>query len=227
MLCDIDDTVKCVIHDRRYPRGTIYPGVVSLLTKLDKGAAAEPNRPGDLTFVTARPGGPEGLIEQYTRGKLSYLGLPPHSVMGGSFLNLHTKNAIAERKLQNMDRDRLLFPEARMVFVGDSGQADGDVGAQMHERDPHHIVGTLLHNVTELDEAQRQEWAGRGVHVFDTYAGAAAHAVRLGLIRVDQAREVAQAVRTGLELLELAPERHERLARDLAADEAEIEQLAS
>ena len=227
VLCDIDDTVKCVIHDRRYPRGVVYPGVVTLLNALDQGGNDEPDRPGDLTFVTARPGGPRGLVEQYTRGKLGGLGLPPHSVMGGSFLNLHTKNAIAERKLQNMDRDRLLFPECRMVFLGDSGQADGDVGAEMHQRDPEHIVGTLLHNVTDLDTSQRAAWAERGVHVFDTYAGAAAHAVRLGLIRVDQAREVAQAVRTGLELLELAPERHERLARDLAADEAEIEQLTS
>ncbi|QFG68345.1 phosphatase domain-containing protein [Ornithinimicrobium pratense] len=227
VLSDIDDTVKCVIHDRRYPKGTIYPGVVSLLTKLDKGAAAEPNRPGDLTFVTARPGGPQGLIEQYTRGKLSYLGLPPHSVMGGSFLNLHTRNAIAERKLQNMDRDRRLFPEARMVFVGDSGQADGDVGAQMHERDPDHIVGTLLHNVTELDEARRQEWANKGVHVFDTYAGAAAHAVRLGLIRVDQAREVAEDVRVGLRVLHLTPDQRSRLQDDLAADEEQIEVLAA
>lgn len=227
VLSDIDDTVKCVIHDRRYPRGTIYPGVVSLLTTLDQGAAAEPDRPGDLTFVTARPGGHRGLIEQYTRGKLSHLGFPPHSVMGGSFLNLHTKAAIADRKLENMERDRLLFPEARMVFVGDSGQADGDVGAQMHERDPHHIVGTLLHNVTELDEAERQEWASKGVHVFDTYAGAAAHAVRLGLIRVDQAREVAEDVRVGLQVLHLTPAQRSRLQDDLRADEARIEALAS
>ncbi|WP_134773155.1 phosphatase domain-containing protein [Ornithinimicrobium flavum] len=227
VLCDIDDTVKCVIHDDRYPRGVVYPGVVTLLHALDKGGADEPDRPGDLTFVTARPGGPRGLVEQYTRNKLGGLGLPQHSVMGGSFLNLHTKNAIAERKLQNMDRDRLLFPECRMVFIGDSGQADGAVGAEMHQRDPRHIVGTLLHNVTDLDAAQRAEWADRGVHVFDTYAGAAAHAVRLGLIRVDQAREVAAAVRSGLELLDLSGEQRERLARDLAADEAAIEQLAS
>jgi hypothetical protein len=227
VLCDIDDTVKCVIHDDRYPRGVVYPGVVTLLNALDQGGNAEPDRPGDLTFVTARPGGPRGLVEQYTRNKLGGLGLPPHSVMGGSFLNLHTKNAIAERKLQNMDRDRLLFPECRMVFIGDSGQADGAVGAEMHLRDPLHIVGTLLHNVTDLDAAQRADWADRGVHVFDTYAGAAAHAVRLGLIGVHQAREVADAVRRGLELIELSPEQRERLTRDLAVDEAAIEQLAS
>ncbi|MFC5041709.1 phosphatase domain-containing protein [Ornithinimicrobium kibberense] len=225
VLCDIDDTLTCAIHDDRYPRGTIYPGVVALLHALDDGAAEEPNRAGDLTFVTARPGGPRGLVEQYTRDHLGHLGLPPHTVLGGSFLNLHTKAAIAERKIQNMERDRLLFPECRMVFIGDSGQADGDVGAQMHERDPGHIVGTLLHNVTDLDEEARGEWASRGVHVFDTYAGAAVHAVRLGLLRTDQAREVAEAVRTGLDAAALSSEQRHRLERDLSADVAALEAL--
>ncbi|WP_431473769.1 hypothetical protein [Ornithinimicrobium sp. W1665] len=148
-------------------------------------------------------------------------------MLGGSFLNLHTKAAIAERKIQNMERDRLLFPECRMVFIGDSGQADGDVGAQMHERDPGHIVGTLLHNVTDLDEADRRSWADRGVHVFDTYAGAAAHAVRLGLIRADQAQDVVEAVRTGLSAVDLTEQQRARLESDLAADVAELADLTT
>lgn len=226
VLCDIDDTLTCAIHDDRYPRGTVYPGIVALLHALDKGAAEEPNRAGDLTFVTARPGGPRGLVEQYTRNDLAELGLPPHAVLGGSFLNLHTKDRIAERKLQNMERDRLLFPECRMVFIGDSGQADGQVGAEMHTRDPGHIVGTLLHNVTDLDDAARARWAEQGVHVFDTYAGAAAHAVRLGLVRVDQAREVAEQTRAQLALVELTPQQRERLERDLAADVEAVEAAA-
>lgn len=227
VLCDIDDTLKCAIHDDRYPKGTIYPGIVALLHALDEGAAEEPNRAGDLTFVTARPGGPSGVVEQYTLNGLSELGLPPHSVLGGSLLNLHTKARIAERKLQNMERDRLLFPECRMVFIGDSGQADGKVGAEMHARDPEHIVGTLLHNVTEVHASATQEYAELGVHVFDTYAGAAAHAVRLGLIRVDQAREVAAATRDELgALTDLTDEQRSLLEEKLAADEAAIETLA-
>lgn len=222
VLCDIDDTLTCAIHDDRYPRGTIYPGVVELLSVLDDGAAQEPNRAGDLTFVTARPGGPRGLVEQYTRNHLSGLGLPPHSVLGGSLLNLHTKAAIAERKVQNMERDRLLFPECRMVFIGDSGQADGQVGAQMFRSAPEHVVGTLLHNVTDLSVQEREAYAAQGVHVFDTYAGAAAHALRLGLIRPDQAQEVVDATRSGLELVELSAEQRARLERDLAADVEEV-----
>ncbi|WP_324616614.1 OsmC family peroxiredoxin [Ornithinimicrobium avium] len=225
VLCDIDDTVRCAIHDDRYPRGTVYPGVVELLQALDDGAAEEPGRAGDLTFVTARPSGPRGLVEQYTRNGLAVLGLPPHAVLGGSLLNLHTKAAIAERKVQNMERDHLLFPECRMVFVGDSGQADGQVGAQMHRTAPGHVVGTLLHNVTDLTAQERADWARQGVHVFDTYAGAAAHALRLGLVSGEQARAVAAATREGLVALDLEPEERQRLERDLAVDEAAVEEL--
>ena len=226
VLCDIDDTLTCAIHDDRYPRGTIYPGIVELLKALDDGAAEEPNRAGDLTFVTARPGGPRGLVEQYTRNDLSVLGLPPHSVLGGSFLNLHTKARMAERKLQNMHRDRQLFPECRMVFIGDSGQADGQVGAEMHRVAPEHIVGTLLHNVTDLPPQQREEYAAQGVHVFDTYAGAAAHALRLGLIRPDQAEQVVEATRRGIAVVELTDAQRQRLERDLAADAEAVAALS-
>ncbi len=227
VLCDIDDTVLCALHDDRYPRGTVYPGVVQLLQALDDGAAEEPGRAGDLTFVTARPGGPRGLVEQYTRNHLSGLGLPPHSVLGGSLLNLHARAAIAERKIQNMERDRLLFPECRMVFVGDSGQADGQVGAQMHLRAPEHIVGTLLHDVTGLSREERAAYAAQGVHVFSTYAGAAAHALRLGLVSAAQAKEVAAATRAGIAALDLDEGRRERLEASLVDDEAAVEAAAA
>lgn len=147
-------------------------------------------------------------------------------MLGGSLLNLHTKTVMAERKLQNMHRDRQLFPECRMVFIGDSGQADGQVGAEMHRIDPDHIVATLLHNVTDLTQEQREEWAAQGVHVFDTYAGAAAHALRLGLIRADQARTVVEATRRGLEVVDLTEEQRTRLERDLAADSESVAALS-
>ena len=223
ILCDIDDTLKSAIHDRRYPRGTIYPGVVSFLHHLDDGAAEAPDRPGDLTFVTARPEGPRGLIEQYTRGSLDGLGLPPHTVMGGSVLNLHTRGAIKDRKLENMRRNRELFPDARTIFIGDSGQADGEVGAEAHRRHPGHIVGTLLHNVTDVSDKERADWAVKGVYVFDTYAGAAAHALQLGLIRKDQALAIAEDVRFGLETFSIDREHRSRLMSLLEEDIRRIE----
>lgn len=194
ILCDIDDTVICALHDDRYPRGTVYPGVVALLHELDRGAAEDPGRAGDLTFVTARPGGPRGLVESYTRNGLAELGLPPHAVLGGSLLNLHTKAAIAERKIQNFERDRLLFPESRTLFIGDSGQADAQVGVEMLRLDPEHVEGVFIHNVTDLDTPAREEWARRGVVVFDRYDELAAEMHRRGLISGEGLERVAAAV---------------------------------
>lgn len=182
ILCDIDDTVRAMLHDTRYPRGKVYPGVVELLTALDQGHAAEPSRPGDLTFVTARPEGPKGLIEQYTRNGLSGLGLPPHSVLGGSFLNLFTKASIKERKLQNFERERALFPECRFMFLGDSGQADAHVGAEMLRRGPDFVVAVLIHEVVEVTGDERARFEAAGIRFHSTYDDAARTAHRLGLI---------------------------------------------
>lgn len=96
----------------------------------------------------------------------------------------------------------------------------------MRTRAPEHIVGTLLHDVSGLGQAEREAWAHRGVQVFDTYAGAAAHATRWGLITVEQARRVADAVRTGLAVLELSTEQRRLLEDRLAADDEAIEALA-
>ena len=182
ILCDIDDTLKAMLHERRYPRGTVYPGVVELLTALDDGRAAEPSRPGDLTFVTARPEGPKGFIEQYTRNALSGLGLPPHAVLGGSILNLFTKQSIKARKLQNFERERSLFPECRFLFLGDSGQADAQVGAEMLRRGPEFVVTVLIHEVVPVTGAERAGLEAAGVRFHSSYDEAARIVHQLGLI---------------------------------------------
>lgn len=198
VLSDIDDTVRAMIHDRRFRRGAVYPGVEQFLTELDDGAAAEPNRPGDLTFVTARPSGPRGLIEQYTRDGLSRLDLPPHTVLGGSLLNIFTHASIAARKLQNFSHERRLFPECRLVFIGDSGQADPLVGRVMRMRDPDFVARVYIHDVTGIGASRRRAWDRLGITVFDTYADAARDAHRRGLISDAGADRVVEAVLAGL-----------------------------
>nr|WP_241429200.1 phosphatase domain-containing protein [Agrococcus sp. ARC_14] len=171
-----------MLHERRYPHGTVYPGVVELLNALDQGHAAEPSRPGDLTFVTARPEGPKGLIEQYTRNGLAGLGLPPHAVLGGSVLNLFTKQSIKARKLQNFDRERSLFPECRFLFLGDSGQADAQVGAEMLRRGPDFVVAVLIHEVVPVTGAKRASLEQAGIRFHSSYDEAARIVHELGLI---------------------------------------------
>lgn len=197
ILCDIDDTVLCMLHDRRYDRGTAYPGVVEFLDALDRGAARDPGRPGDLTFITARPSDPRGLVESYTRNGLAGLGLPPHSVMTGHILNLVTKGRIAERKMVNFDRSRLLFPECQVVFIGDNGQADVEVGRAMLARDPDHVRAVFIHNVTQQGRAARESLHDEGIWLFDTYDQAAERAHELGLISDDGLATVRAAVAAG------------------------------
>lgn len=199
VLSDIDDTVIAMLHDSRYDRGTVVPGAVQFLSELDDGAAAKPDRAGDLTFVTARPSGPRGLIEQYTRDGLSHLGLPPHSVLGGSFLNLATKASIAARKLQNFEHERDLFPECRLVFVGDSGQADPQVGSEMLRRDPGFVARVFIHDVTGMSALDRRRMEASGITVFKTYSGAARAAVQAGFISDAGATRVHEAVIEGFE----------------------------
>lgn len=197
ILSDIDDTVICMLHDKRYPRGSAYPGVAEFLHALDRGAARDPGRPGDLTFITARPGDPRGLVEGYTRNGLAGLGLPPHSVMTGHILNLATKGRIAERKLANFDRSRQLFPECQVVFIGDNGQADVEVGRAMLARDPEHVRAVFIHNVTGAGQDVRDSLAAEGIWLFASYAEAAARAHELGLISDKGLASVRAAVAAG------------------------------
>jgi hypothetical protein len=194
ILCDIDDTVRSMLHDTRFARGVVYPGVVELLIELDQGHASQPSRPGDLTFVTARPEGPRGLIEQYTRDGLSGLGLPPHSVLGGSFLNLFTKHSIKERKLQNFERERSLFPECRFIFIGDSGQADPQVGAEMLRLGGAQGVAVLIHEVVPVTGEERVAYEAAGLRFFEGYDEAARIAHRLELLDTPARDRVLMAV---------------------------------
>ncbi len=195
ILCDIDDTVQARLHDRRFPKRTIYPGVVAFIEALERGSAAIPGMPGDLTFITARPMDVFGLIENYTRDALHELGLPPHTVLSGSFLHLLTHDSMADKKIENFHRYRLLFPEAGIVFIGDSGQGDVAVGRRMLQMDPDAVQGIFIHDVRESPATVRESWRAEGIYPFDTYVGAAAEAYRRGMITADGLQHVIDAAR--------------------------------
>lgn len=196
ILCDIDDTVQARLHDRRYPKRTIYPGVVAFIEALERGGAAIPGMPGDLTFITARPMDAFGLIENYTRDALDELGLPPHTVLSGSFLHLLTHGSMADKKIENFNRYRLLFPEAGIVFIGDSGQGDVAVGRRMLLTDPDAVRGIFIHDVRESPETIRGGWRAEGISPFDTYVGAAGEAYARGMITAESLQHVIDAART-------------------------------
>jgi len=182
VLSDIDDTLRCALHDKRYPRGTVYPGVVALYRALDAGHSGDPTTPGDLTFVTARPMDPAGLIEQHTRRGLRELGLPPHAVLSGTFDGLRNHDSMAGAKIENFERFRLLMPETHVVFIGDSGQSDVEVGRRMLAADPEAVRLILIHDVVDLPEQERAALRSEGIVIVDTPVGGATEAYAAGLI---------------------------------------------
>ncbi|WP_353952638.1 diacylglycerol kinase family protein [Knoellia sp. S7-12] len=182
VLSDIDDTLRCALHDDRYPRGTVYPGVIALYRALDAGHSGDPTTPGDLTFVTARPMDPAGLIEQHTRRGLRDLGLPPHAVLSGTFDGLRNHDSMAGAKIENFARFRLLMPETHVVFIGDSGQGDVEVGRRMLAADPESVRLVLIHDVVALPDEERAALRSEGIVVVDTPVGGALEAYAVGLI---------------------------------------------
>ncbi|WP_437833045.1 phosphatase domain-containing protein [Sorangium sp. So ce1153] len=193
ILSDIDDTFYANWKDARYPKKTVYPGVLQFYAELDRGAGAAPGRPGDLTFVTARPGDRLGLVEDATLEALAARGQLAATVLAGSFTRLIGNRAIAEKKLENFVEYRRLYPEYDFVFVGDSGQGDIHFGQRMLELAPEAVKAVFIHDVAATPELARLDLAVGGVRLFDTYIGAALEALELGLLGPEGAARVAQA----------------------------------
>ncbi|MGK3988751.1 phosphatase domain-containing protein [Sorangium sp. So ce136] len=193
ILSDIDDTFYANWKDARYPKKTVYPGVLQFYAELDRGPGAAPGRPGDLTFVTARPGDRLGLIEDATLRALAARGQLAATVLAGSFTRLVGNRTIAEKKLENFVEYRRLYPEYDFVFVGDSGQGDIHFGQRMLELAPEAVKAVFIHDVVATPELARLDLAVGGVRLFDTYIGAALEALELGLLGPEGAARVAEA----------------------------------
>jgi len=191
ILSDIDDTLYLSWKDRRYPAKTVYPGVMQLYAELS-GSHLEPNA-SVVTFVTARPGDRAGVVEDATRRALSALGLPRARVLAGAFTKLAGNDLIAEEKIANFERYRRVFPEFRFVFFGDSGQGDVAVGERMRALAPEAVPVVLIHDVVATPEERRRELSERGVHLSDSYVGAAAIAYERGLLAVEGLERVIAA----------------------------------
>ncbi|MCB9645828.1 MAG: DUF2183 domain-containing protein [Deltaproteobacteria bacterium] len=177
VLSDIDDTLKASINDKRYPKGTVYPGVRQLYLELDLGGAGA-GRVGDLGFLTARPE-IEGLAEDlWTRQTLKDAGLGHVTILSGDLAHAFDHDAMAEKKAENFRAYHGVFPEYGVVFIGDSGQGDEAAGRAMLAGAPDHVRGVFIH---DLDGTKPKD-AGGDVIFFDTYVGAAVQAHARGLI---------------------------------------------
>jgi hypothetical protein len=209
VLSDIDDTFYCNWKDERYPKKTVYPGVLAFYRALG----------GGLVFVSARPGDRAGLVETQTLATLRERGVTAATVLCGAFSHLVGNDRIAAKKYANFVEFRALYPDHRFVFVGDSGQGDVAFGEMMLD-DPA-AVAVFIHDVVATPAGRRRELAAKRIHLFDTYAGAAAAAHGCGLLDAAALREIARAVGDELSLATFLSDvqrdaRRADLERDLA-----------
>jgi hypothetical protein len=225
VLSDIDDTFLANWKDARYPPKTVYPGVLQFYRELDRGPGTIPGREGDLTFVSARPQDPLGLIEDRTLATLREHGVSSAVMLSGAFTHLLGNSRIAAMKFENFSRYVQLYPEYGFVFTGDSGQGDVAFGERMLAEHPESVRAVFIHDVIDTPEPVRMTWRGKRIFFFDTYIGAAVEAFEVGVIARDGVARVARAAREELERVPFASEsqRQSRVAeleRDLRRAEA-------
>jgi hypothetical protein len=219
VLSDIDDTFLANWKDERYPKGTVYPGVLQFYRELDRGPGVLPGREGDLTFISARPMDPLGLIEDKTLATLRAHGVGPAVMLSGAFTHLLGNARIAEKKFENFSRYVQLYPEYGFVFTGDSGQGDVLFGEQMLATYPEAVRAVFIHDVVDTPEPVRQQWRDKRIFFFDTYVGAAVEAYTVGVIARDGVARVVQAAREELERVPFTSEAQRQARRaDLERD---------
>jgi len=234
VLSDIDMTVWVGTFGAggpKFPQGPI-PGALQLFQALG----------GRITFLSARP----PVWESRTRGALlDDIGIAEATVLQGTLENVvrclfqpaEARRGMGQQKEKAFNEFVDLYPEARFVFFGDSGEGDVDFAlAFMQDAAGAAAVSVgrvaLIHDVVGADGVEpktspeeREALGRRGVHVFDTYVGAALHLFRLGILDEGQLRRAAQSCAD--ELYERAPgefrsldvskARTEELRRDLDA----------
>ncbi|MEW5738944.1 MAG: phosphatase domain-containing protein [Myxococcota bacterium] len=226
VLSDIDDTFYVNLKDKRYPAKTVYPGVRAFYAELDRGPGAEAGRAGDLAFVTARPNDRFGAVETMTKKMLEEKGVEA-TVLSGDLLSNLSHEQIAEKKLENFRQYRQLYPEYGFSFLGDSGQGDVLFGLKMLKDAPGLVKGIFINDVVATPPAKRAELAAQGVHLTDTYVGAATEAFKLGLISREGLGRVVAAAKRDFEAIPFDDDaqraaRRAELDRDVAAAERAV-----
>ncbi|MGE0492037.1 MAG: phosphatase domain-containing protein [Vulcanimicrobiota bacterium] len=186
LVSDIDDTIYASIHDRRYPRGTRYPGVLAFYEEVQRASLGPDSNLTGLVLLTARPSDRLGLVERWTKRQLARHGLPEPIVLGGSLAALRSHQSMAAKKLQNFNQYQALYPEFDFLFVGDSGQGDVLLAQALHANFADRLYGALIHH---LGPQPQQE----GIHYFESYLEAAVVLLHEGLLDEAACQRVRQA----------------------------------
>jgi hypothetical protein len=178
VLSDVDDTMYANLIDERYPKKTLYPGVLEFYDSLKR----EPFelRAIPVTTLSARPNPIAGILEEtslkslvaFTKERLC------PSALSGALVSSTTgtietlvredldrlsdeiphgeEDKIGQVKFENFSRFSSVYPEYRYVFVGDSGQADALTAQLMvtegSTEGTSRVVTTFIHDLRQSED---------------------------------------------------------------------------
>ena len=145
IISDVDDTLLCSggpSHsfglagiDTSYPAKQIYPGVIAFYRELDLGTTGadtwDESRVGNLVFLSARPHVYKNTTESVTYDKFRKLPLHTMPTLLAGELNTGAQFALGDNpeplavtKFKNLQEYLALYPEYKVIFLGDNGQGD-------------------------------------------------------------------------------------------------------
>lgn len=185
VVSDIDDTLYSSLNDPRYPKGTLYKGVLELFA----GVSDLPP-----VFLTARPELVAAMFERLTHKQLRKYGLQTPTVLSGTLHGLMGHERMAAQKARTLTSYVALYPEFRFIFFGDSGQGDMALSETLLVAESPVIERAFIH---KLSDQHRGAQTGRAdIYLFNDYAEAAERVFELGYISADQRDKVVSLVRS-------------------------------
>ena len=211
VVVDVDDTVKSSGNvrlldiplggiDAQFERGEFYPGVCDFCFEL----AAARSDPEPVAVLTARAeefafalrlDDDDKVVKTFrecgTRRNVRW-GVAPDRVLYGSAHEWVFQDFKGWRKFLNFQKLVERFPQSSFVFVGDTGELDGQAGELMCYKYPELMACVLLHVVGSDDVPGGYEVNGIPIRFFRTYVGAASICHDLALLERDAVDRVCE-----------------------------------
>eukprot|EP00927_Polykrikos_kofoidii_P026889 TRINITY_DN23868_c0_g1_i2.p1 TRINITY_DN23868_c0_g1~~TRINITY_DN23868_c0_g1_i2.p1 ORF type:complete len:1905 (+),score=297.54 TRINITY_DN23868_c0_g1_i2:134-5848(+) len=205
IITDMDDTLECsgarwpAGIDARYTRHTVYPGITAFYRELTRGGVESTRNDetvgyknaGQLVALSARPHIVGELVEQRVFKKFKTL-MEEHDLhtmpalltgtldAGSRFVfsdgDDDGMRALAQKKYESSEQYIALYPEFRVVFVGDNGQADYMVGKMISHYHPNKVEQVMIHQVQPREKTwglDLREEPNFPVAFFEDYVDAA------------------------------------------------------
>ena len=211
VVVDVDDTVKSSGNvrildiplggiDAQYERGQFYPGVCDFCFELASARSA----PEPVAVLTARAeefafalrlDDDDKVVKTFRdcgrRRKVQW-GVAPDRVLYGSAHEWVFQDFKGWRKFLNFQKLVERFPSSSFVFVGDTGELDGQAGELMCYKYPELMACVLLHVVDTDKVPSSYEVNGIPIRFFRTYVGAASICHDLALLERDAVDRVCE-----------------------------------